>query len=323
MSSADASGGMHLVVPSVFSGKSLHTIWTVFNDAARCSMSSSTTNRTMVVDLSGVRFFDAEGANYLALMPTALQSAGAKVSVIFPRDGKVLSHMKRIELLPYLESHFSLASTDDTTALLRSHSGHVEPLMRRFPPMLNSIIVSPGPRLVAEDYATLRSRVMRLSLSGDASHRVGKLIIELLTNVLEHSGGYVGAFTLQVLRRSKSSPKRNVVVVAVSDLGVGVQATLKERFHATDPAMLRTLPGRSEDERLLAFAMGRGVSRTMQPQRGIGLHVCASTADKFRLASGEALVAASKQGTALRTYPMPCLAGTSAIAEVQWLQNMG
>ncbi len=97
---------MIIEFPSQFVPGSHHTIW---NDIGSIKDRNEGGEKEASLDLGNVIFTDAEGANYIALIPAFLENLGFKITINLPRNDKVLSFLDRLGILKFLHSKYHIA----------------------------------------------------------------------------------------------------------------------------------------------------------------------------------------------------------------------
>lgn len=297
---------MRLLFPPHFTAATLHSLWMTV-EAERADGA-----RTDVLDLSNLKLLDPEGTNYVALIPEFLRSRGTRISIVLPKSERVRSYAESVGLLEYLRREFDVVSAKWGRTAGTPRDGQLFDEHRRFLPNSLGIHVSKQGGL-RESSIPARFQAAARKLGEPAAARVGVCFLELTQNVFDHSQQTCGCVTFHVRRfRRTNGAERVRLFIAVSDLGIGINASLAERFAqsmGTDPASVT-------DEECLQFAVLPGSSRHPLSVRGWGLHRVRTSADQLRLSSGKATITwRGNRAPALRAAAD--LHGTSAVAEFE------
>jgi hypothetical protein len=230
--------------------------------------------RELFLDLRAVTQVEPYALVVLHGVVRFLAAADKVPFLILPEDERLLADLYRFRfpeaMQPYTANRLEIAlGPRDTT-----ETGVVLPMMEVGGP-------EDAPRLL-EAIAAARPRVMAHPGfdAGDVA-RLEAAVIELCRNVWDHSGD-VGIVAAHLARAPRT--ERPVVQVGVADLGVGIKASLAERYDVAAWS----------DAEAILFAVRPGVSR-FGLRRGIGLTQALETARRcdgvLAIRSGTARVA--------------------------------
>lgn len=296
---------MTITYPDEFTAATLHSVWTQVHDSGASDLHPS--EQTMLADLSNVRLIDAEGANYVALIPHILQAHGKKVSICLPSNANVLRFLDALGVLEHLYRNFAV---QPGTYIASSTAPQVlDPLIGRnvrlIPRALQTTVFTS-----ATVPSVFREEVIRhhlYALDEATANTVCCCVYELVANVMHHSEQTVGCLTIQ-FRAGGKAPRIGQLFVAVSDLGIGIrQSLLKRREGDVD------LRSDADDEACLRYAVQPGTSRFGLDVRGHGLPTVLGLADMVHLSSGKASLYNDRRKSVQKSQPLTFLQGTSAL----------
>jgi hypothetical protein len=210
---------------------------------------------SVIVDARHVRWADPYGMIGLLAVGQQLGAAGQRPTLQLPESPDVVSYLSRMGFLRRAEEVFQV------------HGG---PRQRRNGGA-SSVLLEITPIRSHEDVHGVIDHVMeragailteRLGYSRADAAMFSMILSEVCQNIIEHAeaGGYVGIQTYNWARRLG----RQVVVIAVMDLGVGFRGSLA-REHAA------RFGDRWSDATALEAAFIHGTTRFRDPGRGQGL----------------------------------------------------
>jgi anti-sigma regulatory factor (Ser/Thr protein kinase) len=205
------------------------------------------------VDLSGVSFVDPYGIVGVLEAGRLYQSRGIRRELIIPRSEDVLRYMERMDFFRYAGRYYIIrpGRPNLSSRYLRRASSDV--LLEITP-----IEESDDIHFIVDRVRDRARSILQKHLNYDEKTVSGFIVAlsEICQNIIEHSDniGFVG---IQKYRFSKL--EKNVVKIAVMDLGRGFRASLSERIHV------------SSDCEAIEKAMYHAVSRHSDRGRGLGL----------------------------------------------------
>lgn len=210
---------------------------------------------SVIVDARHVRWADPYGMIGLLAIGQQLGAAGQRATLQLPESPDVVSYLSRMGFLRHAEEVFQV------------HGG---PRQRRNGGS-SSVLLEITPIRSHEDVHGVIDHVMeragailteRLGYSRADAAMFSMILSEVCQNIIEHAeaGGYVGIQTYNWARRLG----RQVVVIAVMDLGIGFRGSLA-REHAA------RFGDRWSDATALEAAFIHGTTRFRDPGRGQGL----------------------------------------------------
>lgn len=286
--------------PSIFTYGNLHSVWA---DIGPFKDSYSGTPTEIVIDLSKISYVDAEGANYIILLPYFLKSSGLEISITLPESDNVIRFLSTLRIIEYLESEFHIIRDknyykrkESEQILFKRHSH----LISRF---ANTFIFQSGtvPNIFRHDII----KHSLFSFNDRMAKQCCVCIFELVKNIFDHSGETTGCFTIQTRRLKNQDNKSVEILLAVSDLGIGIKDSLYNYLKQEDPSI--------DESMCLKYAIMPGISRTGLKARGMGLNKVAQFADKMHLSSGKSSLLVDNQKQSQSTKVTDFLPGTSAL----------
>lgn len=205
------------------------------------------------IDLSNINFIDPYGMVGILEAGRYLRSSIAKKNLILPSSENVLRYLERMDFFKYAKQYFNLISEKRQLSdkYLRSH--YTDVLLEITP-----IEKSGDIHFIVGKVKKRAHTILHKHLHYDERAINGFIVSlsEICQNIVEHSEhtGFVG---IQKYRFHKLD--RNVVKIAVMDLGIGFRSSLSQRVLMTN------------DLNAIEDALLRGVSRYEDEGRGHGL----------------------------------------------------
>jgi len=191
----------------------------------------------------------------LTALLTLGQARRTRATFAAPENDKTLSYWSRSNFFYYAADVFEL-----TGVVPKRAAAGESPVLLPITPVAGSEDV----HQVVGHIQDRAQQIMAKELKLDPKAIVGFAMVlsEVCQNIIEHAGqgGWVMVQTYNWQQRLG----RRVVVISVSDAGVGFRKSLESATH-------RPLPDRWDDAAALEAALIRGVSRFRDPGRGQGL----------------------------------------------------
>jgi anti-sigma regulatory factor (Ser/Thr protein kinase) len=198
------------------------------------------------IDLSSVSFIDPYGMVGLLEIGELCQLEDVKKTIVLPRSDEVLKYLDRMDFFPFARRSFSLENPSDTTGKYQ-----------RSPD--SDVLLEITPIEKSNDIHYIVGKVEERAQSILATHlryderAINGFIValsEVCQNIIEHSEnkGFVG-----IQKYRYQSLNKNIVKIAVMDVGIGFRKSLSGRFKlrndldAIDKALLHGA-SRYEDE---------------------------------------------------------------------------
>ena len=233
----------------------------------------------LIVDARHVRWADPYGMIGLLAIGQRLGAEGARAVLQLPENPDVVSYLARMGFLRHAEEVFQIHGAPRQ----RRNGGASSVLLEITPIRSHEDVHGVIDQLTERAGAILTER---LGYSRADAAMFSMILSEVCQNIIEHAeaGGYVGIQTYNWARRLG----RQVVVIAVMDLGVGFRGSLA-REHAA------RFGDRWSDATALEAAFIHGVTRFRDPGRGQGLKQIRSRVGrwggKVSIRSGSARIA--------------------------------
>jgi len=217
-----------------------------------------------IIDLSKVKFIDPIGMIGILEIGRFLLSEGRTPDLILPVDDEVIKYMERMDFFKHIIPIFGEIPTD----ILESHylrSSKSDVLLEITPIVHNKDIHHVVGKVKERAY-----QVLSTHLGYNKKAVIGFIVAlsEVCQNIVEHSQstGFVGIQKYSF----KKKLVRNIVKIAVSDIGIGIKESLSPRYKSRYPLLWSDIIAIEE-------ALLKGASRFEDEGRGQGL----STVRKF------------------------------------------
>ena len=215
------------------------------------------------INLRDAAFIDPFGMVGILEIGELLKSKGIRKTIQLPQSEEVLKYLERMDFFRYAEDYFDLEFSNPLS-----------------PPFTNGEI-SLGQKYLRSSYSDVLLEITPIESSDDIHFIVGKVkdraetiltkhlhyddraingfivaLSEVCQNIIEHSEniGFVG-----IQKYHFNSLNKNVVKIAVMDIGIGFRKSLSERFSIKD------------DIEAIEKALLNGASRYADEGRGHGL----------------------------------------------------
>jgi anti-sigma regulatory factor (Ser/Thr protein kinase) len=205
------------------------------------------------LDIRGVKFIDPFGMIGILEAGRYLDAAGRRKMLLLPESEDVVRYLERMDFFKYAGSVYDMASgpPELPDKFLRSPR--------------SDVLLEITPIEKSDDIHFIVGKVKKRAHAILDTHlhynerAIGGFIValsEVCQNIIEHSEntGFVG-----IQKYSFQKRDRNVVKIAVMDLGIGFRESLSERFSAAN------------DLDAIEKALVHGVSRYRDEGRGHGL----------------------------------------------------
>jgi anti-sigma regulatory factor (Ser/Thr protein kinase) len=204
------------------------------------------------IDLRHVGFIDPYGM--LGILETGryLRSGREAMSLLLPESDNVLKYLERMDFFKYAERYFTIVNRR-TLPEKYLRSSYSDVLLEITPIQESDDIHFIVGKVKKRSHTILKKH---LHYNERAIHGFIVALSEVCQNIIEHSRntGFVG---IQKYRFQKL--KKNIVKIAVMDLGIGFRESLAERIAAKD------------DLSAIESALLEGISRYEDRGRGHGL----------------------------------------------------
>jgi anti-sigma regulatory factor (Ser/Thr protein kinase) len=203
--------------------------------------------RSEQIDLSNVSFIDPYGMLGLLEIGELCQLEDVRKTVILPRSGEVLKYLDRMDFFSHARRYFSLEHAAEDLAGSYQRSADSDVLLEITP-----IEKSNDIHFIVGKVRDRAQAILATHLRYDERAINGFIVAlsEVCQNIIEHSEnkGFVG-----IQKYRYQSLNKNIVKIAVMDVGIGFRKSLSGRFKlrsdldAIDKALLHGA-SRYEDE---------------------------------------------------------------------------
>jgi anti-sigma regulatory factor (Ser/Thr protein kinase) len=205
------------------------------------------------IDLRDVTFIDPSGMVGILEAGRLFNAKGMEKTLLLPKSEDVLRYLERMDFFRYAERFFYIVSGKPDLPEKFLRSSHSDVLLEITP-----IEKSDDIHLIVRKVKKRAYSILEKHLHYDERAINGFIVAlsEVCQNIVEHSenSGFVGIQKYHFQKRDK-----NVVKIAVMDLGVGFKESLSERV-----SMLSDLDA-------IEKALIHGISRYRDEGRGHGL----------------------------------------------------
>jgi len=206
------------------------------------------------IDLKDTAFIDPYGMVGILEIGELLKSKGIRKTIQLPQSEEVLKYLERMDFFKFANRYFALEPSKPNICEKYLRSSYTDVLLEITP-----IEKSDDIHFIVGKVKDRAHSILARHLHYDEKAINGFIVTlsEVCQNILEHSGsrGFVG---IQKYHFQKNINK-NVVKIAVMDLGIGFRKSLSERFSIKD------------DIEAIEKALLYGVSRYADEGRGHGL----------------------------------------------------
>jgi anti-sigma regulatory factor (Ser/Thr protein kinase) len=210
-------------------------------------------NASDVIDLSQVTFIDPYGMVGVLEAGRMFSLQGIEKTLLLPGSDNVLKYLERMDFFKFAAKFFNIEHAGDDLSDRYTRSSYSDVLLEITP-----IEKSDDIHFIVGKVKERAHTILAKHLHYDEGAINGFIVAlsEVCQNIVEHSEntGFVG---IQKYRFQKL--EKNVVKIAVMDLGIGFKRSLEERFHIKD------------DLEAVDKALFHAVSRYADEGRGHGL----------------------------------------------------
>ena len=228
------------------------------------------------IDLLDASFIDPYGMVGILEIGELLRSKGIRKTIQLPQSEEVLKYLERMDFFRFAEDYFDLEFSNTPSPPFAKVGNSLTPTLKK-----GDIGGFLDHKYLRSSYSDVLLEITPIESSDDIHFIVGKVkdraksiltrhlhyddkaingfivaISEVCQNIIEHSGnkGFVG-----IQKYHFNSLNKNVVKIAVMDLGIGFRKSLSERFSLKD------------DFQAIEKALLHGASRYADEGRGHGL----------------------------------------------------
>jgi len=205
------------------------------------------------IDLKDITFIDPFGMVGILEIGRYFKSLNTDRTLLLPKSENVLKYLERMDFFKYCGLYFT-GQSDDTNIIDKYFRKSYSDVLLEITPIEKSDDI----HYIVSKVKKRAHNILKKHLHYDDGAINGFIVAlsEVCQNIIEHSKhtGFVGIQKYHFLKH-----KKNVVKIAVMDLGIGFSGSLSERLSFTD------------DLEAIEMALLQGVSRHMDEGRGHGL----------------------------------------------------
>lgn len=179
---------------------------------------------SLLIDLRETAFIDPHGMVGLLEMGELFKSEGIQKSILLPKSEEVLKYLERMDFFKFAERYFILEPLNPQLSEKYFRSSYSDVLLEITPIEKSDDIHFIVGRVKYRAHAIL---TMHLNYNENAINGFIVALSEACQNIIEHSEykGFVG-----VQKYHFQNLNKNVVKIAVMDIGIGFRRSLSERF---------------------------------------------------------------------------------------------
>jgi anti-sigma regulatory factor (Ser/Thr protein kinase) len=206
-----------------------------------------------VIDLREITFIDPYGMIGLLEIGEFFRSEGKKEKLCLPESEEVLKYLERMDFFKFTEKYFTIEPSKPTISEKYLRSSYSDVLLEITPIEKSDDIHFIVGKVRERSHLILRSH---LNYDENAINSFIVALSEVCQNIIEHSEykGFVG-----IQKYHFQNLNKNVVKIAVMDIGIGFRKSLSERFVLKD------------DLEAIEKGLLHGASRFADKGRGHGL----------------------------------------------------
>ena len=248
---------------------SKENIFNIMLDIENCE----TKNPCVILDMRLLKYVDHEGLNYIALLPHYLKILNSVVVIRLPESDNLLSYLEYTGLLNLFFENFTIdgfACIEDFLFLRQNKYSSGQASKARIG------IVQPDSfkKFLHNELLYVEGIISKYKFSPYFC----SCFYELTKNIFEHSGETIGSFSFHYKTNSiYNECNENCLLLAVSDLGIGISGSLKNTYRKNDDM---------DDVEYILKSMQRGVSSTGELGRGLGLPDVIESMEEVQITSG-------------------------------------
>jgi len=205
------------------------------------------------IDLRNVTFIDPYGMVCILEIGELLKSECIEKTIYLPESEEVLKYLERMDFFKYTDKYFILEPSKPQISGKYLRSSYSDVLLE-----ITLIEKSDDIHFIVGKVKDRANAILKKHLHYDEKAINGFIVAlsEICQNIIEHSetGGFVG-----IQKYHWNIIEKNIVKIAVMDIGRGFRKSLSERFSL------------SNDIEAIDMAILKGVSRYSDEGRGHGL----------------------------------------------------
>lgn len=257
--------------PINFTSKDAYKIWSI--------VSKIDDGIGITIDLTYLRYVDAEGTNYITLFPYLFKSKFQKIQIILPpADLNVYQFLNDCGVFDILKRDFIVIEHGILDFFSNQFSyNKKQSKNNKYIPFFKSFVFDTKEQ--TNVFNTLSDNYDAFNRNIGLSTRATKCITELIFNVYDHSEQDFCCITLNFKNEGKK--KIPYLFICVSDLGIGIKKSFLK-----SPKFSKSEYKRKGDSYYIAAAVTKGVSSTNLQYRGFGLPLVLHNSNKLLISTG-------------------------------------
>ncbi|MFZ3064090.1 MAG: ATP-binding protein [Nitrospirota bacterium] len=216
-----------------------------------------------IIDLREAAFIDPYGMVGILEIGELLKTEGIKKTIFLPESEEVIKYLERMDFFKFAEKYFNLSNPLSPPFSKGGMGGFLRKKYLRSPD--SDVLLEITPIEKSDDIHYIVGRVkkranaiLKKHLHYDEKTINGFIVAlsEVCQNIIEHSKnkGFVG-----IQKYHFQNLNKNIVKIAVMDIGIGFKKSLSERFSLKD------------DSEAIEKGLMHGASRYTDEGRGHGL----------------------------------------------------
>ncbi len=206
-----------------------------------------------IIDLREAAFIDPYGMVGILEIGELLKSEGIKKTIFLPESEEVIKYLERMDFFKFADKYFSLDPAKQQISEKYKRSSYSDVLLEITP-----IEKSDDIHYIVGKVKKRANAILKKHLHYDERAINGFIVAlsEVCQNIIEHSEnkGFVG-----IQKYHFQNLNKNIVKIAVMDIGIGFKKSLSERFSLKD------------DSEAIEKGLLHGASRYADEGRGHGL----------------------------------------------------
>ena len=206
-----------------------------------------------IIDLREAAFIDPYGMVGILEIGELLKSEGIKKTIFLPESEEVIKYLERMDFFKFADKYFSLDPVKQQISEKYKRSSYSDVLLEITP-----IEKSDDIHYIVGKVKKRANAILKKHLHYDENTINGFIVAlsEVCQNIIEHSEtkGFVG-----IQKYHFQNLNKNIVKIAVMDIGIGFKKSLSERFPLKD------------DIEAIEKGLMHGASRYTDEGRGHGL----------------------------------------------------
>lgn len=257
--------------PPQFTSDNAYTIWLTLSKIGE---------NNVTIDLRELEYIDAEGTNYLILVPFLITRNDLKVQIILPSpDKNVYKLLNDCGVIEILQNNFTTLQQGILFLFNESFSYSKENTYnnRKYIPQFKSLVFDSKQQTQIFHQLSQNYEIFKQNIN--LSQRAARCLSEMIKNIYDHSEQSFGCITMHF--RNVGKHKTPYLFLCVSDLGIGIKNSLLK-----SDLFNKYKDRRRGDNFFIGAALTIGVTSTNCISRGLGLPLVLKDSNKLIISSG-------------------------------------